>query len=129
MSDEHAPDYGPDDPVPGDAIMVRGAPVTVPILRSNARKAWKLKGFYGVSMFAFPSCDADKIAEKASIPHDDICEAKAETIRAAGFELKRTFDTPGHFSLIFTGEPSTETLETVKTLFTECKENKYKRSG
>ncbi len=128
MSDEQAEDYRPNDSVPGDAVMVRGAPVTVPILRSNARKSWKLCGFHGVSMFAFPNCNADEVSEKVGIPHDEICEAKAETVMTAGFELKRTFDTPGHFSLIFTGKPSDDDLQTVVKLFAECKENRHRSS-
>jgi hypothetical protein len=109
--------------------MVRGAPVTVPILRSNARKASKLCGFYGVSMFAFPDGDADGVAERAGIPHDEICETTAGAIRAEGFELRRTFDRPGHFSLIFDGNPSDEELQRVLELFAECKDNEHKRGG
>lgn len=110
--------------------MVKGAPVTVPILRSNVRKTRKRVGFYGTSMFGFPGCDeASEVAERAGIPHDEICWTTAGAIWAEGFELRRTFDTPGHFSLIFADNPSDEDLQKVLLLFAECEENEHKRSG
>ncbi len=127
--DERAADYGPDDPVPEDAVMVKGAPVTVRILRSNVRKTWKLHGFHGTSMFAFPNRDADEVAKEVGIPHDEICWAMAGAIKAKDFELRRTFDRPGHFSLVFSDEPSDADLQTVLELFAECKDNEHKRSG
>lgn len=129
MSDEPTADYRQGDLLPNDVVMVRGAPVTIPILRSNARKAWKLKGFHGISMFAFPGLDADGVAEEAGIPHDEICETTAGAIRERGFELRRTFDRQGHFSLIFASEPSDSDLQTVLELFAKCKDNPHKESG
>ncbi len=129
MSEDERADYSPNDPVPDCAVMVKGAPVTVDILRSNVRKTRKLAGFYGTSMFAFPGCDADEVARRAGIPHDEICEATAGAIRAEGFELRRTFRTRGHFSLMFDSRPSTSDLQTVLRLFARCKENRYRRSG
>jgi hypothetical protein len=128
--DEPAADYRPGDHVPEDAVMVKGAPVTVPILRSNVRKTRKRFDFYGTSMFAFPDCgEAGEVAERAGIPHDEICWSTAGAIRAEGFELRRTFDRPGHFSLVFAGNPSEADLERVLRLFAECEENEHKRSG
>src|SRR5215216_2937367 len=109
--------------------MVRGAPITIPILRSTARKTWKRFGFYGISMFALPGCDADGVAGQIGIPHDEICEARAGAIRAAGLGLRRTFDKRGHFSIIFADRPSDDELQAVLRLFAECKENPYRRSG
>jgi hypothetical protein len=128
VPDERAADYGPDDPVPDDAVMVRGAPISVPILRSNARKCWKLYRFYGISMFALPGRDADEVAGEIGIPHDEICEARAGAIRAEGFELRRTFDKRGHFSIIFDDKPSNSQLRMVVRLFAHFKDNPYKES-
>jgi len=96
--DEQLADYRSDDSVPDSAVMVKGAPVTVPILRSNVRKTWKRHGFYGTSMFALPGRDATEVACEVGIPHDEICEATAGAIRAEDFELRRTFRR-GHFTL------------------------------
>lgn len=128
MPDERAEDYGPSDPVPEDAAMVKGAPVTVPILRSNVRKTWKQCDFYGTSMFALPGRDAVEVACEVRIPHDEICEASAGAIRAEGFELRRTFDRRGHFSIVFADKPSASTLQRVVDLFASCKDNPCKRS-
>ncbi len=43
--------------------------------------------------------------------------------------MRRTFNTPGHFSLIFADNPSEADLERVLRLFAECEENEHKRSG
>lgn len=129
MSDEREADYQPGDPVPEDAVMVKGAPVTIPILRSNVRKTKKHCSFYGTSMFAFPGCSADEVAQRAGIPHDEICASTAGEIRTEGFELRRTFNRPGHFSLIFADKPSDDDLEAVLRLFARCEDNIHKRSG
>ncbi len=126
--DEQSADYRPGEPVPDDAVMVKGAPVTIPILRSNIRKTHKRHGFYGTSMFGFPGCNADEVAKKAGIPHDEICETTAGAIEAEGFELRRTFG-PGHFSLVFADNPSDADLQTVLRLFARCKENRHRRSS
>jgi hypothetical protein len=129
VPDERAADYGPDDPVPGDAVMVKGAPVTVSIVRRNVRKTKKLYGFYGTSMSALPDREAVEVACEVGIPHDEICGARAGGIRAAGFDLRRTFPgRRGHFSIIFDDMPSDGTLETLVSLFAECEDNPCKRS-
>lgn len=125
--DEGVEDYQPGNPIPPEAVMVRGAPITLDLLRSSARRPLKRHGFYGVSMFAFPGCDADEVARRARIPHDEICEARAGEIEDEGFEIRRTSPNAGHFSLVFDVDPSDEDLQKVLRLFEECKENQHAR--
>ena len=131
MADERATDYGPDDPVPPNAVMVRGGPMNLGNLRTAETRPLK-EGydFHGLSMFSFPGCDADEIASRARkrLPQQEICETTAEAIWRAEFELRRTTGTPGHFSLVFDGKPSDDDLRRVLELFEgRCKDNPYKK--
>lgn len=128
MPDELPNDYMLGISLPDDAVVVRGAPMTLDLLRSSAGRPVKRHGFYGLSMFAFPDADADEVARSARIPHEEICESTVGDIRAAGFEVERTFRKAGHCSLKFADEPTEEELATVLELFEPCKVNEYRRS-
>ncbi len=87
-------------------------------LRRTARLPFKRGyGFYGLSLFAFPGAyDPAEVFERSPLQYPEICVVTAREIREAGYEVRRTFDTPGHCSLIFPDEPSEEDIRAVMKL-------------
>jgi hypothetical protein len=132
VPDEPATDYGRDETIPDDAVLVRGGPMTLVSLRvAESRPLKEGYDFHGLSMFSFPGCDVDEIARRVrnTLPQREICWATAGEIRAKGFGLRRTGSTPGHFSLVFDETPSDDDLRTVLRLYEgKCKDNPYKRA-
>jgi hypothetical protein len=113
--DEQRADYRQGELLPEDAVLVRGGPLVCKRLRSAAKVQFKRgHGFYGLSMFSFPGkSDPEEIFECSSLQYPDIYVCTAWEIREAGFEVKRTFETFGHCSLIFPSAPSVEDIRTV----------------
>lgn len=117
MPDEQAADYPRDEPLPEDAVLVRGGPLDFDRLRSAARQPVKRHGFYGLSAFSFPDVvDAVEVFRRSPLRYTEICVVTAREIMEAGFEVRRTFNVAGHCSIIFPSEPSDEDLRTVMEL-------------
>jgi hypothetical protein len=117
VPDEQATDYPRNEPVPDDAVLLRGGPLDFERLHDAAREPEMPHGFYGLSMFAYPGkTDVAEIFECSPLRYPEVHTATAAEIREAGFEVKRTFRTRGHCSLIFPGEPSDEDIRMVMRL-------------
>lgn len=115
--DEQTADYQQDVLLPQDAVLVRGGPLDCDRLRSAAKQPLKRHHFYGLSMFSYPGkTDPEEIFECSPLQYPDIYVVTAWELREAGFEVRRTFSTPGHCSLIFPSAPSSEDIRTVMDL-------------
>lgn len=122
MSDEQGADYPQDEPLPQDAVLLRGGPLDFDQLRRSASQPYKRKhGFYGISLYAFPGVsDAEEIFARSPLRYPEVCVVTAGEVREAGFEVKRTFEKRGHCSLIFPSEPSDEDVHTAIRLLEPC---------
>lgn len=113
--------------LPGRARLLRGAPLKG--IEASAKKTFKVKGYYGLSVFTFRASTAQGIARRAGLPHDDFCVARARAVRRAGFQVRMTDDThPGHASIILRGAPSPDDVEKIVSVFGRPRTNRYARS-
>jgi hypothetical protein len=122
VPDERAVDYPRGALLPDDAVLVRGGPLDLDELHDAAEQPFRRRhGFYGLSLFAFPGeSDPAEVFRRSPLRYPEICVATAEQIREAGFEVRRTFRTRGHCSLIFPDEPSDEDIRVVMQLLHPC---------
>lgn len=122
MPDEQATDYRQSDPLPQDAVLLRGGPLDFDQLRRSAYQPFKRgHGFYGISLYAFPGVsDAKEIFERSPLRYPEVCVVTAREVREAGFEVRRTFEKSGHCSIVFPSEPSDEDVRMVMRLLEPC---------
>ena len=114
MPDEPATDYERDEPVPDEAVLLRGGPLDFQRLHDAAREPQVPHGFCGLSLFGFPGIsDVAEAFECSPLRYPEVHAVTAAEVREAGFEVRRTFRKRGHCSLIFPGEPSDEDIDTV----------------
>lgn len=112
---------------PGRARLVRGAPLSG--LDVSAKRTFKQKGYYGLSVLTFRASTGQGIARRARLPHDDFCVTRARVLRRAGFEVRMTDETrPGHASIVFEGKPSQDDIDVVIRAFGRSRPNRMARS-
>jgi hypothetical protein len=122
VANDQPADYPRNEPLPEDAVLLRGGPLSFRLLRSNAKLPFKRgHGFYGLSVFSFPGVyDPEEIFRFCPLDHPEVCVVTAREIREAGLDVRRTFRERGHCSIIFPSEPSNDDIRRVMQLLEPC---------
>ena len=112
----------PDDevvsqPLPDEALVVRGGVMELAVLETNAQTHYDEFGEYALSVYSLPDRSADEIALLASLPHAKIRVSTVGRLREAGYPVVPSPGPPGHADLELPHPPTEGDWRVLDALF------------
>ena len=107
----------PAEPLPDDAVVVRGGLMLPVDLALGAQTHFDHEGFYAISVFSSPGRTADEIATSVPLPHAAIRESTVGRVRAAGYDVVSSPGPSGHADLVFSTRPTETDWRTLDEIF------------
>ena len=126
-TNEHGDADRTPDPLPDDAIVIRGGVMTPRTMEVNAYTEYDETGVYALSVSSLPDADFDTIAAAARLPHGQVCVSTVGRIRAAGYEVRQSEPPPAHADLLLPNPPADEDWEALLVVFDAPIANPHRR--
>jgi hypothetical protein len=109
------------DPLPPDAVVIRGGTMQLEDLISNAQshndktdgREWAL------SCNSIPGLTAEEVAQRAKRLNGQMCVSQVGMLRDLGYEVRPDGVENGHSNIMFNGEPTLEDLRRIRNAFSE----------